>query len=263
MLIKDGTPTCECSAGMQLNVDICVDIDECLSSPCDSGAICSNEIGSYQCICQAGYQKLPTGFCDDINECERNPCPINSSCTNVPGSFYCTCNKGYTLSDQMTCEPDVPNCGAGLRGYRCTEDINECSEGINPCKTNQKCVNTWGSYFCECKAGYRETFAGGISQCIDVNECTTVPNICGYGKICRNYAGSYRCESQFTSSRITTISPNTSMNYQRNIAPMNSLISMYTPSGVYVGRPFSFAKIIKPTTTLPTRFKQTWEKPVQ
>ena len=31
-----------------------IDIDECLSSPCEH--ICSNTLGSFQCSCNSGYQ---------------------------------------------------------------------------------------------------------------------------------------------------------------------------------------------------------------
>ena len=35
-------------------------------------------------------------------------------------------------------------------------DINECSRDLHSCETEKKqCVNTVGSYKCECKAGYQ------------------------------------------------------------------------------------------------------------
>ena len=32
-------------------------------------------------------------------------------------------------------------------------DIDECVEGVNKCE--QKCINTIGSYYCDCITGYR------------------------------------------------------------------------------------------------------------
>ena len=34
-----------------------------------------------------------------------------------------------------------------------TLDIDECSDGINNC--NQLCINTFGSYLCNCQTGYK------------------------------------------------------------------------------------------------------------
>ena len=40
----------------------------------------------------------------DINECELNH-PCEQECSNNIGSFECVCNPGYTLNaDGMTCE---------------------------------------------------------------------------------------------------------------------------------------------------------------
>ena len=33
-----------------------IDVDECLSNPCENGAECVNGKDSYKCICPAGYQ---------------------------------------------------------------------------------------------------------------------------------------------------------------------------------------------------------------
>ena len=32
----------------------------------------------------------------DINECLSNPCDINAVCEDVRGSFDCRCNEGYS-----------------------------------------------------------------------------------------------------------------------------------------------------------------------
>ena len=33
-------------------------------------------------------------------------------------------------------------------------DINECIEGQHNCKSNQMCMNTYGSFYCVCPRGY-------------------------------------------------------------------------------------------------------------
>ena len=90
----------------------------------------------------------------DIDECapNRGRGPCAQMCTNTIGSFYCSCQPGYNLS-----------------GYACNgifndtkylfvtwsilcPDINECTLGISGC--SQICINTIGSYVCECLIGY-------------------------------------------------------------------------------------------------------------
>jgi hypothetical protein len=39
-------------------------------------------------------------------------------------------------------------------------DINECSKGLYDCNKNADCINTVGSYLCDCKPGY---LGNGIS----------------------------------------------------------------------------------------------------
>ena len=34
-------------------------------------------------------------MCLDIDECGSSPCDVNAACQNIPGSFMCTCNTGY------------------------------------------------------------------------------------------------------------------------------------------------------------------------
>lgn len=36
----------------------------------------------------------------------------------------------------------------------CFSDINECIEGQHNCKSNQMCMNTYGSFYCVCPRGY-------------------------------------------------------------------------------------------------------------
>ena len=56
-----GSYQCKCRSGYRLlpNKKTCVDIDECLSKPCDrKNGICTNLPGSYKCSCKTGYKLL-------------------------------------------------------------------------------------------------------------------------------------------------------------------------------------------------------------
>ena len=66
-------------------------------------------------------------------------------------------------------------------------DINECTEGTDTCQ--QLCLNTMGSYSCDCDPGYRLASDGFI--CNDIDECGENPDGCAQN--CTNTEGSYTC----------------------------------------------------------------------
>lgn len=69
----------------------CKDIDECsrTSGICSNG-VCENMMGTYQCVCNEGYQQSDLkSHCEDIDECEDEPC--DDICINNPGSYTCSC----------------------------------------------------------------------------------------------------------------------------------------------------------------------------
>ncbi|ESN96422.1 hypothetical protein HELRODRAFT_68528, partial [Helobdella robusta] len=73
------------------------DIDECLTSPCESNfTSCSNTFGSYECVCEDGFEKNSNDLCQDLNECKFATCDWTTSyCTNTVGSYECTCLPGF------------------------------------------------------------------------------------------------------------------------------------------------------------------------
>ncbi|XP_063048692.1 adhesion G protein-coupled receptor E5-like, partial [Engraulis encrasicolus] len=86
-----------------------------------------------------------------------------------------------------------------VTGY--CEDDNECDTvPVYPslCGEHAQCLNTKGSYYCECEEGYQSLkgpkFTADDPKCQDIDECKTV-NICGLPSegICSNTNGSYIC----------------------------------------------------------------------
>ena len=74
---------------------------------------------------------------------------------------------------------------------RCV-DIDECEINIHECSFDADCINTSGSYECNCKPGFMKNG----EYCDDINECEN-RNACGLlfnGKMnCENNLGSYTC----------------------------------------------------------------------
>lgn len=69
------------------------------------------------------------------------------------------------------------------------EDLNECLFMPDACSGGD-CINTDGSFRCECPMGYILDSTG--KRCVDENECLTNQHICGNGT-CTNVDGGFEC----------------------------------------------------------------------
>ncbi len=212
---------CVCKEGFAGDGFKCHDVDECKlgTHNCHEKANCTNTVGSYICTCQDGYEG--DGFtCVDIDECARNTaqCDEHATCINLEGSYDCECEKGYK-GDGWHCEA-IDSCEEGTHdcdehavctktndtpeGYRCKckrgfvgdgricEDINECLDpDLYNCPAHSHCVNTVGSYRCECDEGFEK--ADDDYTCRDIDECLLEIHECSPHAICTNTMGSYEC----------------------------------------------------------------------
>ena len=83
-----GSYTCGCIQGFKIvekrYETYCVDEDECLNrNPCPDKASCKNTVGSYECLCDTGYEGE---FCSDFDECSGTTnCDANANCINTLG----------------------------------------------------------------------------------------------------------------------------------------------------------------------------------
>ncbi|GBP21742.1 Fibrillin-3 [Eumeta japonica] len=75
-------------------------------------------------------------------------------------------------------------------------DLDECYVRPDVCRGG-RCINTDGSFRCECPAGY--VLDGSGLVCVDADECAADPRVCGNGT-CTNTDGGYecRCNKGFT-----------------------------------------------------------------
>ncbi|XP_070703561.1 adhesion G protein-coupled receptor E1-like [Pempheris klunzingeri] len=168
----------------------CQDIDECLDNVCGDDGTCKNNEGSFECVCNKGYQLVPDAapLCQDIDECFNSTiCGPNSICTNTPGSHTCACEVGFT-----TTEPDQEPSETNI----CI-DVDECVEDATICGPDANCTNSIGSYICTCFPGYRlnnpKVIASIANPCTDIDECSETPGICGKQTVCTNAPGTFYC----------------------------------------------------------------------
>lgn len=107
-------------------------------------------------------------FIADINECKINStfCQANSTCDNKIGGYDCLCNTGLI---------DVGGVCVGIiiiffviiiiktidfKYWHFSIDYDECNN-TNICNSNATCVNSFGSYDCECNPGYKDLYGNG------------------------------------------------------------------------------------------------------
>lgn len=162
-----GSYECQCLPGMTLDPR---DNKTCIGRSCEPP--CIPEQGECVkggiCKCQSGFQG-PS--CEaDVDECALGTSGCDHDCINSYGSFRCLCKPGFDLDprnnrtcvakicnpscvpDQGDCFEGKCQCREGFEGISCERDTDECSTGRHHCQ--DQCVNTHGSYRCECRAGF-------------------------------------------------------------------------------------------------------------
>ncbi|KAM5230197.1 adhesion G protein-coupled receptor E1 isoform 7-T8 [Hipposideros larvatus] len=167
------------------------DVNECAdSTTCPSHATCTNTADSYYCTCKKGFLSSngliqfrgPGVECKDVDECSQRPpqCGANSVCKNLPGRYRCSCSHGFS-------SPTGDNWTLGKPGHFSCTDIDECLDS-GVCPEQSECVNSLGSYSCQCQNG----FIINNATCEDVDECAD-PRACPENATCHNSLGSYSC----------------------------------------------------------------------
>uniref|UniRef100_A0A8D2MZ83 FBN2 protein n=1 Tax=Zonotrichia albicollis TaxID=44394 RepID=A0A8D2MZ83_ZONAL len=202
----EGSFRCICPPGYEVKSESCIDINECNEDPniCLFGS-CTNTPGGFQCICPTGFVLSDNGRrCFDTRQSfcftnfENGKCSVPKAfnttkakccCSKMPGEGWgdpCElCPKEEEVAFQDLC-PYGHGTIPGIDDTR--EDVNECLESPGIC-SNGHCINTDGSFRCECPMGYNLDFTG--VHCTDTDECS-IGNPCGNGT-CSNVVGSFEC----------------------------------------------------------------------
>ncbi|XP_053123322.1 latent-transforming growth factor beta-binding protein 4 isoform X4 [Hemicordylus capensis] len=223
-----------CQTGYQASAaGDCVDVDECRNgSLCGAHALCHNLPGSFQCICDQGYESARDGrHCRDVNECETLPGVCGASpCENVEGSFLCICPRTGEEFDPMTGRcvalpgaahapafPRPPGPSSNLRRecYYDPDAAQACENVLAWNATHQECCcslgHGWGldchiqqcpppgsaeyQTLCPLGNGYAAAAAaaGSASTISDVDECLLFSSQVCKGGVCVNKVPGYAC----------------------------------------------------------------------
>jgi Notch 1 len=195
-------------------------IDDCSSSPCANGGICTDLIHDYVCNCTHDYISancsisLNATCLSPLNRCQHNgTCLLTSAHLYVDDpQTECQCPAGYSGS---RCEIDLClnlNCQhngtcqrilAGPARCQCTEhwfgdmcehDVNECLRNqTDRCLNNGTCWNYPGGYSCHCQENYLGEHCERKHICLEYSPCYN-------NGLCRADGEHYYCEcsSNFT-----------------------------------------------------------------
>ncbi|XP_078524125.1 uncharacterized protein LOC144792796 [Lissotriton helveticus] len=72
-----------------------IDIDDCKGVVCAHGGICIDGINNYTCRCTPNWQGLLCDIDVNECTIGLSRCDSNAVCTNIVGSYNCSCNAGY------------------------------------------------------------------------------------------------------------------------------------------------------------------------
>ena len=199
---------CVCPRGYALHSSgECEDVDQC-DETTNCQHTCQNTEGSFNCMCDEGYELSSDGYsCDDIDECQLSNGGCEFGCRNTVGSYECYCYYGHILTNKTHCDNETnatttvlttatttttttasSGCPIGyVQRYsgECVDE-DECDFYTN---CQHSCVNTEGSFHCDCYEGYE--LVDDQYNCTDVNECHQLNGGCEFG--CHNTIGSYQC----------------------------------------------------------------------
>ncbi|CAD5124522.1 DgyrCDS12800 [Dimorphilus gyrociliatus] len=192
-------------------------IPYCYSNPCSSlsvsgGSWITIRGESYQenniakLFCNPGYEYSASGspivLCKGGNwdksraTCTKRKCKVPEPIVN--GNFNRQQDSLISYEDRVTITCKTGFVINGTNYIACQENNNftaspECIDKDECLVTNHgcqdKCINTIGSYKCECNPGYR--LKNDKKTCEDIDECAETPNICHHN--CTNKVGYYQC----------------------------------------------------------------------
>lgn len=192
--------------------------DVCEPSICDGGN-CKIENHKMLCTCPTGYL-FKDKKCVDLNECLSSPCPLNSKCFNTLGSYKCECVNGTvqdTITGSCKLPGDCVTDDDCTQVTKCFNNhcVNPC-EKLSPCGENANCLVTKHKAECECPSDSQgDPYKKCIKfECTKDNHCPqeeacvnnkcknacSLPRACGRNADCfsKSHVGNCICSPGYT-----------------------------------------------------------------
>ncbi|XP_055688217.1 cartilage oligomeric matrix protein [Lutzomyia longipalpis] len=172
----EGAQCGPCPSGYEGDGRTCTLKDSCTDQSCAPGVRCypTDVHPFYRCgQCPHGTSGNGT-YCFDIDECDlRQPCDPKVRCVNLMPGFACDpCPPGFHGHHSLGIR--ITHWEHSFRRQTC-HDIDECTTGTAQCPYNAHCVNTEGSYTCQCSRGFHLNSTYG---------CIPLPGVCPDGTVC-------------------------------------------------------------------------------
>ncbi|KAK1792654.1 hypothetical protein P4O66_012590 [Electrophorus voltai] len=180
-----------CSPGFTLDEQSCRDIDECTMGrhTCSQDQICYNTRGSFLCHCQPGYQKS-SDRCVVVPK-RQIGCKVLFFVCACTHTYRDECLLSHYCMHRCVNTPGSYYCECNS-GYQLASNNHSCVD-VNECQVSQpcqhQCYNLMGSFICQCNQGYE--LAPDSVSCVDIDECAFSTYMCQYA--CINSPGEYSC----------------------------------------------------------------------
>ncbi|XP_033714994.1 epidermal growth factor-like protein 7 isoform X1 [Tursiops truncatus] len=120
---------------------------------CDGHRACS----TYRTLYRTAYRRSP-------GPAPARPryacCPGWKRTSGLPGSCAAAICQPPCQNGGSCVQPGRCHCPAGWQGDTCQTDVDECRAGRGGCP--QRCVNTAGSYWCQCREGHSPSVDGAL-----------------------------------------------------------------------------------------------------
>ncbi|CAH1977391.1 unnamed protein product [Acanthoscelides obtectus] len=172
------------------------EVDECLSAPCQNGAVCVDLQGDYSCACLFGYSGRN---CEDVMHiCEKNPCKNGALCL-------------------MEGEHNVCYCVPDFHGNMCQYQYDECQLGPR-CLNGGTCIDGVDNFTCSCPPN----LTGVLCECLILQDATLD---CEYIAP-SDWSQTTQLTTSSYGSTSFTLSPSTST--VKVVAPISTTVETYT-----------------------------------